>query len=240
MTRIREVKLQRAKDYILAHPDESKTQQAIAIGCSESYIGLARKALIAEGKLAPSRKQYTGHVRRIAPQPAPPPGGYTAADAATTLPTKDSAAMAAMAAAADALSDDEMMDDEVIYKKFLRQCISFAMNPELHPDTRMSAQQMWLKFRDNSRVKDLGPGAPMTFEDGTVRLMDMHEACGPEMVLAAIEGGIGLAGLLAQAGAERTLAAVNAAYQTGGTDAGKVSADADQAAPGAAGASGTP
>lgn len=182
-----EGKLQRAKDYILAHPDESKDQQAAGANVSRAYIGTARKELIEAGLLAPSRKAYPSPVlATIASEEAAqgtesPPRAVPAVNSGGSL--RDHEAMVALAELADQI--DTMTPDEVL-KKLARQCLIFSFDPKLHVDTRMSAGQQWLKLRDAQKAKDLGMGKPLTREDAVGRLNEMQYAAGPEITFEAI------------------------------------------------------
>jgi hypothetical protein len=191
-------RLQRAKDYILAHKDQSKREQAIGAEVSEAMIAIARRDLVAAGLLE------VGRSTAIATEAA-----VKKADAKKAAPLLDHTAMAQIAEM-EALTGDDV-DDEVVQKKMLKQCIRFAFDPNLHPDTRMSASTLWGKLKSQQREKQLGPQVPITFDAGVARLADMLRACGSKMVLAAF----------------------NLVYEA--TDEGKLSADHGQAESGPAG-----
>ncbi len=181
MASLRQVKFQQARDYILAHPDESKEEQTLGAKVSVSMIALARASLIKDGLLKPSRR---GRPPALAARPEPPSEG-----APPEQPTKPAKMLddAAMRAIADmAALDDDSIDDAEVHKRLLKQCIRFAFSPDLHPDTRMSASTMWAKLKDLQKARDLGPGRPMTYEDAVTRLCDLMRACGPEITLAAV------------------------------------------------------
>jgi hypothetical protein len=170
-------RLTRAKTYILAHPDESKKQQALGAEVSEAMIAIARRELVSEGKLEPGRT--TAIDKRPKPASAPalappaPPSGML-----------DHAAMVQIANIEAMLADDA--DPELISKAMLKQAIRFAFDPNLHADTRMSAQTLWGKLSDRQREKQLGPQAPISFEAGARRLADLMLACGPKMTTNAL------------------------------------------------------
>jgi hypothetical protein len=201
----------RAKVYILAHSDESRLQQSVATGISTATIARARAELVHEGKLAASRKQ-----RPV--QPAAPPSPPTAAVAvpAPVGGLVDSVAMRTLADMIDTVSDEE--DDAVTHRRLLKQCLMFAFDTTLHADTRMSASQMWQKLKDQTKARELGPGAPKTFAAVVDRLYDLMDACGAEAVLEA----------------------VNRFLTTRPSHEGDVPAVNDQAAPGDSGATPTP
>jgi hypothetical protein len=175
----------RAREYILAHPDESKGQQSRATDISERTIASARAELIAEGLLAPSRK--------AAPRTIP-------SEVAARLPEQDPDAVPMPHPRDNVLVDAEAMlrigamideatehgDDETVTKLLLKQCLSFAFNPSLHPDTRMSASQMWAKLRDKKTATDLGPGKPKTRTDAVERMRSLMAAVGPEITVQAV------------------------------------------------------
>lgn len=188
MPSLRELKLTRAKAYILEHPDESKEVQALGADVSISLIGMARAQLIKDGLLPPSRKAGGPALEPEAPSPP----AQEQADPPEPKPEKktkpasmlDSQAMQALA---DMIEKDlSGLDDDGIRQKLLKQCLLFAFNPALHPDTRMSASQMWAKLKERQREADLGPGAPTNFDTAVERLRDIMVACGPKITLAAV------------------------------------------------------
>lgn len=197
MSGIYKAKFQRAKEYISAHPDETKEAQAKACFVSTRLIALARVELIKEGVLPPARKTEPEPSPLAVPRkkakrpptvPAPRASSSTEEDVASPSVTPppsmlDHDAMTAMADMIDELDD---LDDEDVHKRLLRQCLTFAFNPKLHPDTRMSASQMWAKLRDQAKTKDLGPGIPLTFEAAVERMRDLMVAAGTQITLAAV------------------------------------------------------
>jgi hypothetical protein len=189
-------RLQQARTYILQNPTHSKSQCVLATGCSDATVARARRDLILEGLLAPPRNAPVAKAVSVpepkATQPTEPTGSVDPPPAVSPAPAPvkgasgllDHAAMIALAEMVDAAV--ESGDDEAIHKKLIKQCLTFAFRPDLHPDTRMTASQMYGKLRDMARLKELGPGKPKTFVIGTDRLADMLMACGPEMTMAAV------------------------------------------------------
>jgi len=144
----------RARAYILAHPDESKTVQAAGANCSLSTVATVRRELQEEGKLVPHRKTPAG----------------TASDGDPSL--LDHKAMVALAE----MEEFADLDDDEIQKRMLRQTVRFAFDPKLSADTRMAAHTAWQKLKDNAKAKDLGPGPPMTRPLALARLTDLTTA----------------------------------------------------------------
>jgi hypothetical protein len=189
-------RVRQAREFLVLHPDMSKSQAAAATGISEATIGRARRDLVAEGTLAPARNAPV----RPAPEPeaTQPPEAKAPEDgstppnppAASPAPKKggatllDHAALLELANMVDAAI--ESGDDETIQKRLSKQALVFAFRTDLHPDTRMSASQMYYKLKDMAKAKDLGPGKPKTFALGVDRLADVLTACGPEMTMAAV------------------------------------------------------
>lgn len=189
-TKVKVAALKKARSYILAHPTESKSQIALATGLSDSTIARARADLIQEGAVAPYRK--TGVVVMPPPPQAAEPGEGTPLTGPIQPPRSakggntllDHEAMKAMADMVDLAV--ETGDDEKVHKALLKQCLTFAFRADLHPDTRMSASQMWSKLKDQAKQKDLGPGKPKTREEAVGRLSDMMIAAGPEITVEAV------------------------------------------------------
>lgn len=192
------IRLQQAKAFVLANPEMSKRQQVAATGLSETTVARARRELVAEGRLALPRNALA--VPPYMPQPLDP-------DAiASEQPREDPPILSVRKSDAQkrklppTMLDHEAMiklaemvevavesgDDELIQKTLIKQCIRFALDPSLHPDTRLSASTMWGKLRDMGKSKDIGPGKPKTYEAAVLRLVDMLLACGPEMTIDAV------------------------------------------------------
>lgn len=179
----RESKMERAEAYVLAHPDESKQEQAAGAKVSHTMIAIVRKRLILKGKLQPSRKDPTRYPRRPRAQEPAVEASPAISKPAAML---DHQAMTAMGDMIDAVEGLDDLTDDDVHKRLLKQCLTFAFNSKLHPDTRMSASQMWAKLRDQAKSKDLGPGVPLLFEDAVERARDLMVAMGPEITLAAV------------------------------------------------------
>ena len=191
-------RLAQARNYIIAHPLESKSQMVLGSGLSESTIARARRALVSEGLIPEPRNAQprgplprrpepevhsaTAEVKPASEAVAPPAEPKKSAKSGPGL--LDHEALKALADMVDKAIDSG--DDESIQKKLAKQALTFAFRTDLHPDTRMSASQMYYKLRDMGKAKDLGPGKPQTYEDGVARLTEMHIACGPQMVLDAV------------------------------------------------------
>jgi hypothetical protein len=185
-------RLRQAREFIVLHPDMSKSQLVAATGLSDATIARARRDLVSEGTIPAARNTP---VRDPKPeteptQSAPPEGGSsTPPSAKSPSPTKggmlDHEALMELAAMIDAAVDSG--DEEMIQKKLIKQCLTFAFRLDLHPDTRMSASQMYHKLKDMAKARALGPGKPITYAAGVARLADMHRTCGPQMVMDAIK-----------------------------------------------------
>lgn len=214
MSSLRQLKLERARAYVLAHPDESKAEQAIGADVSERLIAIARADLVKRGLLVPSRK--VGNIEHTLPRSPSKRSSAVEMDApAAGGDLLNHSAMTSLAATAETIEELDFADDEAVQKRLLRQCISFALNPKLHPDTRMSASQMWAKIRDIAKGRQIGPGAPLTFEDATARLRDLNIATGPSIAIAAIRAAFPdiLQKLIAVVGPEETMAAIHAVFE---------------------------
>jgi hypothetical protein len=82
-------------------------------------------------------------------------------------------------------------NDEETRKKLLARCRAIALDPGMHPDTVLSASQVYIKLKDAVRAKSLGPGRPLTHEDAVARLARLMSACGPNIVHEAITSAFG-------------------------------------------------
>ncbi len=184
-------RLRQARVYLLANPHASKSQAVMATGLSDSTIARARRDLVDEGILAPARNAPVEPVSPPEPVAAQPTEGAPSEDKSRPVKstakgnaTPDHEAMRTLAEMVDTAVNSG--DDESIQKMLLKQCLVFAFRPDLHPDTRMTASQMWGKLRDMAKAKDLGPGKPKTRVDAVLRLRDMLIAAGSEITIEAV------------------------------------------------------
>ena len=145
-------KLRQAKEFILDHQTWSKARICLATGLSDNTVARARRELIAEGKLAAARNApppehvAAAEAGEVDPEPEKPASAPKASRGGTVL---DHEAMLALANMVDGVVDSG--DDELVQKMLIKQCIVFALRTDLHPDTRMSASQMWNKLRDMAK-----------------------------------------------------------------------------------------
>ena len=192
--------VEQAKAYILLHQDESKIEQSIGSGLPERTIARARAELIYEKKL-PAPRNKTGrppkpktktvkfiHIEQAAPPVVESPSPADPLPPAPSPPSSgsllDNEAMKALSALIDEASEEQ--DDTLVHKRLLKQCLMFAFDTRLHPDTRMSASTLWNKLKDQTRARELGPGKPKTREDATARMAELMFAVGAEITLAAV------------------------------------------------------
>jgi hypothetical protein len=233
-------KQSRIKEYILSHPDESKAQQALSTGVGVRTIARARADLVAEGLLPADRKVF----RRASAQPAGSaqdevPSEEPRAAASKEPGLRDHAAMKALANLIDSAAGEE--DESLIVKRLLKQCLTFAFDPSLHPDTRMSATQQWAKFKDQTKTRTLGPGNPKTQDDAIARLSELDVAVGPTVAVKALTTAYDfrsiLLVMLRLAEPAIVISAFNEVYEQKerATDEGQVPADPSPAPPGADG-----
>lgn len=185
-------RLKQARAYILANPTMTKSQIVLLTGLSDSTIARARRDLVTEGLLQASRNAPVQEPTpdTIAGQPEEAAENTPAPETTVKRPVKggtsilDHAAMMQLAEMIDTAV--ESGDDAYIQKMLIKQCLVFALRTDLHPDTRMTASQMWGKLRDMARAKDLGPGKPKTRADAVLRTRDMLIAVGPEITVEAV------------------------------------------------------
>lgn len=188
-----------ARDFYLRHPDASISEVVKATGISQRTVVRARNLLVKEGLLTSGRRTdgAADLATTAAALPAPEPDAPVEprSDAPPEGPMRgpgrpkkqsellDDEAMRQMSQMLDELADCE--DDEVTRKRMLKQTQRFAFDPSLHPDTRMSASQLWAKLVDMAKAQDLGPGVPLTLEAAVERATDFLKACGPTVAVPA-------------------------------------------------------
>lgn len=212
MAGMRAAKLAKATAWFLQHPNASITDAAMALpGISERTCAQARSNLAGKGLMTPGRNrlEQSGRDPKVTPDPdeqGPPSPtdapneGPTVPGSATALPDGtllDDAGMRALADPNTGFLADLDLDDEETRKKLLREVKRIAFDPNAHPDTRLSATQVWLKLKDMAKTRELGPGVPLTHAAATGRLKDLHMAVGLEMALEALLLAFGIARMVA-------------------------------------------
>jgi hypothetical protein len=198
-TNLRQVKAwQRdaARAEYLRHPDASISEVVKATGVAERTVTRAREALVKEGLLAPGRHNTAGGADAVAlavaakavagatpdtpPETEAPVAPKARGSGAGT--TIDGEAMRKMNELLDELEGE---DDDKTRERMLKQLRRFAFDSTLHPDTRMSASQLWTKLLDMKRAKDLGPGVPVTLAAAIERCTEFLRACGAKVAVPA-------------------------------------------------------
>jgi len=195
-----------ARAEYLHHPDASIAEVAKATGVAVRTVARARETLVKEGLLAPGRNATTSAadaaalaltartmgtappkaLQELQEGPQDDPGSTIRPKQGPTAPrqgTIDGEALRKMSEMLDQLADE---DDDITRKRMLRQVKRFAFDPNLHPDTRMSASQLWAKLLDMQRAKDLGPGVPLTIVNAVERVTDFDKACGVKIAVSAL------------------------------------------------------
>lgn len=166
-------RFERCIAYYRAHPDSSISEVAKAVGTSTRTAASARIKLVAEGVLPAGRNNTNVGSLPQVPTSAPPE------------PPKDKLLDdKALLALADVLDGDE--DDEQTRRRLLREVKKLAFSPDTHPDTRLSATQVWLKLKDMAKAKTDGPGKPLTRAAAITRLVDLLQTVGPVIAIAAM------------------------------------------------------
>ncbi len=221
-----------ARDYYLRHPDASINDVSRATGISLRTVARAREVLVKEGLLQAGRHAETmadaavlaAATQSLAAEGPPVETGQAPENEPAAEPQPravrrpkgdllDDEAMREMAGMLDEMADSE--DVETTRKRMLRQTQRFIFDPSLHPDTRMSASQLWAKLVEMARAKDLGPGKPLTLAVAIERCEDFMTACGPAVYVPALNNLI--AKMEGRPGAQAT--DVQAPAPTGATEA---------------------
>jgi hypothetical protein len=208
MAGMRAAKLGKATAWFLQNPNASITDAAMALpAISERTCAQARSNLAAKGLLIPGRNRFEASGRerkapdeqRTVPTADPPIPVPLGPDRALALPDGtllDDANMRALADPNSGFLADLDLDDEETRKKLLREVKRIAFDVEAHPDTRLSATQVWLKLKDMAKTRELGPGVPLTREAAVTRLKDLISAVGLELAVEALLLAFGIARLV--------------------------------------------
>lgn len=153
------------KTLMLTNPELSNVEISRQTGASTRAVTYARAALRNEGRSSNSRKT----------QSLPPHSE------ATELTPE----------AIEKLSSSENIEleigDSTTRALIVRSVQRMALDPRLHPDTRLSASQIWVKLKDLARTTELGPGPPRTQQEIIDRLLRIFKAVGHPTVLKALE-----------------------------------------------------
>lgn len=192
-----------ATQYFLQHPNASISEVAKATGITPRTVASARSALAGKGLVAPGRGRGRPriHPKPTIQPPTPEAAQILAAGASegtpepSETPLLDDAALRMIADPGNSLADLDL-DDEATRKKLLREVKRIAFDPEAHPDTRLSATQVWLKLKDMARSRELGPGQPLTRMAAVARLKDLLSVIGLDISLDALIASFGMAQLV--------------------------------------------
>lgn len=237
MAGMRAAKMGKATAWFLQNPNASISDAVMALpGIGERTIAQARSNLAEKGLMSPGRNRVAAAEKRptlpaVPPSPVPDRAETVPAES-PTLPDGtllDDANMRALADPNTGFLADLDLDDEETRKKLLREVKRIAFDVDAHPDTRLSATQVWLKLKDMAKTRELGPGVPLTREAAVSRLKDLITAVGLDLALEALLVAFGIAKLVA------------ALYKITGmenADEGKLPADTGEAAQGSAGTTG--
>jgi len=196
-------KLAKATAFFLQNPNASIADCEMATGFSNRTCAQARSNLAAKGLMTSGRNRKPREPRPDEQGPIPteaPNEGPTAPGSAAALPDGtllDDAGMRALADPNTGFLADLDLDDEETRKKLLREVKRIAFDAASHPDTRLSATQVWLKLKDMAKTRELGPGVPLTRVAAIARLKDLISAVGLEMALEALLLAFGIARLVA-------------------------------------------
>lgn len=180
-------KIESVKEFILQHPSAKDFEVLEAKKCSRRTIAYARAELVAAGLIPAPRRAHVKKAPSPVPaesptptDPSPPAGG---ADYSNQIVTPETLGMLA----APETPIDDFESDPETQKRMLREAKRMAFDIKLHADTRMSAMQLWVKLKDLASARDRGPGVPLTKSSALARLMELHKACGIELVIESIE-----------------------------------------------------
>lgn len=202
MAGMRAAKTAKVTAWFLQHPHASISEARVALpGIGERTIAQVRSDLAGKGLLVPgrNRKEQSPTIPADPPSPVPIGTGDGPGQAAS-LPDGtllDDAGMRALADPSTGFLADLDLDDEETRKKLLREVKRIAFDVNAHPDTRLSATQVWLKLKDMAKTRELGPGVPLTRAAAVSRLKDLILAVGLELALEALLLAFGIARLVA-------------------------------------------
>lgn len=181
-----------AEAEMIRRPDRPDRYFRETFKLSQPSVSNIRRELRDRGLIPPSRRasKTLGRVETLltVDSPAASTGANPVSpqEPASPLPTITPSEL--LAIGATEFSDE---DDEETRKKLLSRCRAIALDPGMHPDTVLSASQVYIKLKDAVRAKSLGPGRPLSHEDAVARLARLMAACGAEIVHDAITSAFG-------------------------------------------------
>lgn len=177
------------REKMLAQPHLPNTAFSTEFQCSTRLVAYIRSELVKSGAIPGGRRTALPaelaealilHEGELDDAPSPPRSTTTTASSDAATPSTPSEIIAL----ANDFTDE---DDEATRKQLLRKVRAIALDPEMHPDTVLSAAQAYIKLKDAVKAKSLGPGKPLNREEATKRLTSLLTACGPSVALAAFE-----------------------------------------------------
>lgn len=173
-------KLLETKAWILANPSKITSEICKALRVSIRTVAMARRELMNEG-LIPASRRVNRPVLKKQDIMDHLLSNKTLQDIA-----KSSAESKEAQDLLDSVEDFDEFDEET-RKKMLRQVRIIALDPTLHPDSRLSAVNIWAKLRDLAKAKDIGPGPPRSESEILDRLVRLMQGVGPNLVVKALD-----------------------------------------------------
>jgi len=174
-----------ATAYLLAHPEEKDIDVMKALQCNATTVSRARRDLVSKGLISPLTVRK--YVKRTPPPLKLPT--YQEENEVVGAPSEGVLVKPSSLSTPDITKildiDIDNIPDEETRKKMLREVRTLAFGVNTNSDTKLSAIQLWVKIKDSTQAKELGPGPPMTKEAAVTRLSDLMTACGLEIVTLA-------------------------------------------------------
>jgi len=162
------------KKWLEKHPNASIKETIEGTKTSKRTVERARIELMEDGLLTPSRRAILDGEPDYSNQTL---DTQTLQNIAKTITSDESNEI--IEAAEDY--------DEETRLKMLKEVKNIALNSGAHPDTRLSAIQIWAKLKDIAKAKDIGPGPPRNEQEIIDRLSRIMVGVGPTLTIKALD-----------------------------------------------------
>lgn len=175
---------ERAKTYLLEHPQATNKDVAASLGVAPRTVGYARAELVNSGLIPPAWGDHKSAKRRMKRRAIVPTDKVVSATEGTPFETQNTTDLnkAVVSALPDLLDEEEEIDIGRLKRILYRIA-------KMNPDDRIRTQAVWTltRIQQDMSERPLGPGLPRTKAEIVARLLQLFEAVGAAVVIETMQ-----------------------------------------------------